>query len=44
MHANLPNSTLSIVPEAGHSVHLERPLLVAAEIDRWLLETEKNSH
>jgi 2-succinyl-6-hydroxy-2,4-cyclohexadiene-1-carboxylate synthase len=44
MHANLPNSTLSIVPEAGHSVHLEKPLQVAAEIDRWLLDTEKNSH
>lgn len=44
MHTYLPNSRLSIVPEAGHSVHLEKPLLVATEIDRWLLDTEKNSH
>jgi pimeloyl-ACP methyl ester carboxylesterase len=25
MHALLPNSTLHIVPGAGHNVHLEKP-------------------
>ena len=43
MHTYLPNSTLCLIPEAGHSVHLERPSLVAAEIDKWLSKTQKNS-
>jgi 2-succinyl-6-hydroxy-2,4-cyclohexadiene-1-carboxylate synthase len=44
MHACLPNSTLSVISDAGHNVHLEKPMLVAPEIDQWLLDTEKNSH
>lgn len=44
MHSLIPNSTLCVIPEAGHSVHLEKPLLVAAEIDSWLLDTQQNSH
>jgi 2-succinyl-6-hydroxy-2,4-cyclohexadiene-1-carboxylate synthase len=43
MHARLPNSTFCVIPDAGHSVHLERPSLVASEIDQWLLETQKDS-
>ena len=44
MHNYLPHSTLCVIPDAGHSVHLERPSMVAAEMDRWLLQTDENSH
>lgn len=44
MHDYLPHSTLCVIPDAGHSVHLERPSIVAAEIDRWLLHAGVNSH
>lgn len=30
------NATLEIVPKAGHSVHLEQPLVTAQIISRWL--------
>jgi 2-succinyl-6-hydroxy-2,4-cyclohexadiene-1-carboxylate synthase len=44
MHIYLPHSTLCVIPDSGHSVHLERTSIVAAEIDRWLLQTDENSH
>ncbi len=33
--AALPAATLAIVPDAGHSVHLERPEATVAAIDDW---------
>jgi|688.fasta_scaffold21188_3 2-succinyl-6-hydroxy-2,4-cyclohexadiene-1-carboxylate synthase len=43
MHELIPQSTLCIISEAGHSVHLENPASVAHEIDTWLLDTYKKS-
>lgn len=43
MNSYLPNSTLRVIPDAGHSVHLENPQAVASEIDDWLLHTEDDS-
>ena len=41
MHELLPQSTLSIIADSGHSVHLENPALVAHEIEAWLLHSQK---
>jgi len=44
MHQHIAHSTLRIIPESGHSAHLEKPSVVATEIDAWLSNAEKNSH
>jgi 2-succinyl-6-hydroxy-2,4-cyclohexadiene-1-carboxylate synthase len=36
MHEVLSHSTMVVVPEAGHAVHLERPHDVAAVVDSFL--------
>jgi len=36
MHEVLPHSTMVVVPEAGHALHLERPHDVAALVDSFL--------
>jgi 2-succinyl-6-hydroxy-2,4-cyclohexadiene-1-carboxylate synthase len=44
MHHLMPMSTLCIIADAGHSVHLESPAEVARIIDQWLLDTEIYPH
>jgi 2-succinyl-6-hydroxy-2,4-cyclohexadiene-1-carboxylate synthase len=36
LHAGLPDSTLAIVPDAGHTVHLEQPDAFLDVLTRWL--------
>jgi pimeloyl-ACP methyl ester carboxylesterase len=43
MHARIPTSTLSVIADAGHSVHLEKPEAVAREIDNWLSQAQKDT-
>ena len=44
MQQLIPQSTLRIIDDTGHSVHLENPEKVAIEIETWLLETKKKPH
>jgi 2-succinyl-6-hydroxy-2,4-cyclohexadiene-1-carboxylate synthase len=37
MHAGIPDSTLSIIPDAGHTVHLERPHHFIATVNAFLM-------
>lgn len=37
MKTHIPSSTLCVIAEAGHSVHLEKPQEVASAIDQWLV-------
>lgn len=36
LHARLPNSTLVVIPDAGHYVQLEQPQAVAEALRAWL--------
>lgn len=36
MHKMIPDSTLAIIPEAGHRVHLEHPTAFTAEIESFI--------
>ena len=43
MHGKISTSTLSVIADAGHSVHLEKPEIVAREIDNWLSQAQKDT-
>ncbi|MFN2563264.1 MAG: alpha/beta fold hydrolase [Jatrophihabitans sp.] len=36
LHEAIPGSSLSLVPDAGHLVQLDQPVVIASEIRRWL--------
>ncbi len=43
MHDLIPNSTLVVIPDAGHTTHAEQPERFSSEVLRFLGETHQNS-
>ncbi len=42
MHASIPGSRMGVVPDAGHTVHLEQPAPFAAAVHEFLKDTAPN--
>ncbi|MFC6149686.1 MULTISPECIES: alpha/beta fold hydrolase [Mumia] len=36
LHAAIPGSTVTVVPDAGHLIQLDAPVALATELRRWL--------
>ncbi|GAB2487769.1 alpha/beta fold hydrolase [Jatrophihabitans fulvus] len=36
LHAAIPGSTLTLIPDAGHLIHLDQPVALGVELRRWL--------
>ena len=43
LHAQIPHSSLAIIPEAGHLIQLDAPAHLTAEIARWTTGAQRRS-
>ena len=44
MHERIPQSTLVILDDVGHTAHLEDPIRCAASMDEWLSTAQRHAH